>query len=76
MKTSQLLQAVLVSVFVAAPTLAAAPSIGSDAPISLCGEKAEKAEKSDSTATTEKKSDKKNEKKDAKDEKNATKGAA
>lgn len=78
MKTSQLLQVVLVSVFAAVPGMAASPAVGSDAPVSLCGgDKAEKAEsekteKSDTTVKTEKKNDKK----DAKDEKSATKGAA
>ena len=76
MKTSQLLQVVLVSVFAAVPVMAASPSIGSDAPVSTCGgdkaEKAEKTEKTDTTVKTEKKTDKK----DAKDDKSATKGAA
>ena len=76
MKTSQLLQVVLVSVFAAVPGMAASPAVGSDAPLSLCGgdkaEKAEKTEKTDTTVKTEKKTDKK----DAKDDKSATKGAA
>jgi hypothetical protein len=76
MKISQLLQVVLVSSFVAVPAMAASPSVGTDQPISLCGEKAEKAEKGDSTATTEKKSDKKNEKKESKEDKAGTKGSA
>ena len=76
MKTSQLLQVVLVSVFAAVPGMAASPAVGSDAPVSLCGgDKAEKAEKSEKTDSTVK-SEKKNDKKDAKDEKSATKGAA
>ena len=77
MKTSQLLQVVLVSVFAAVPVMAASSAVGSDAPISLCGDKAEKAEKSESEKTdTTVKTEKKNDKKDAKDEKSATKGAA
>jgi len=76
MKTSQLLQVVLVSVFAAVPGMAASPAVGSEAPVSMCGgDKAEKAEKSEKTDTTVK-TDKKNDKKDAKDEKNPTKGAA
>ncbi len=73
MKISQLLQVVLVSSFVAVPGMAASPAVGSDAPVSLCGDKAEKAEKTDKDETTVK-SDKKNEKKENKADK--TKGAA
>jgi hypothetical protein len=78
MKTSQLLQVVLISVFAAVPGMAASPAVGSDAPLSLCGgDKAEKAEsektdKTDTTVKTEKKTDKKN----AKEDKSAPKGSA
>jgi len=78
MKITQLLQVVLVSVFVAAPGLAASPSVGSDKPVSLCGgdkDKAEKAEKSEDSDTPVK-SEKKNEKKESKDEQTGTKGSA
>jgi hypothetical protein len=77
MKNFKLLQVVLVSMFVAAPGMAASlPSVGSDAPVSLCGDdkaaKSEKSEKSDSALKSEKKDDKK----ESKDEKNDTKGSA
>jgi hypothetical protein len=76
MKISQLLQVVLASAFMAAPGLAASPSVGSDTPVSLCGgdkaEKTEKAEDSDAPV----KSEKKNEKKESKDQQTGTKGSA
>jgi hypothetical protein len=69
MKISQLLQVMCVTVFVAGPALASSPQVGSESPISLCGEKAESAkkneEKSDAVVKTEKKDDKKDAKEKA-----------
>jgi hypothetical protein len=67
MKISRLLQVVFVgsNVFLAVPGLAASlPSVGSDAPVSLCG--GDKGEKTG-------KGDKKTDKKDDKDDKSETK---
>jgi hypothetical protein len=78
MKISRLMQLVCVNVSIAGPALASLPPVGSDAPISLCGEKAEKAEsdKKDEKADPVVKSDKKDEKKEIKDKKTATKDSA
>jgi hypothetical protein len=70
MKISRLLQVVFVggNVLLAVPGLAASlPSVGSDAPVSLCG-----GEKSEKTG----KGDKKNDKKEDKDDKSDTKEPA
>jgi hypothetical protein len=76
MKISQLVQVVLINAFMAAPVMAASqPSTGSDAPISLCGDKADKADKTEKSETTVK-SDKKNEKKEGTEENKEAKGSA
>lgn len=69
-----------VSVFVAVPAASASvpmgsvPSLGSSAPISLCGE--DKAEKGEKAETTDKADNKKTDKKDSKGKKGDSKGSA
>jgi hypothetical protein len=75
MKITRLMQLVCVNVFVAGSALAAAPQVGADAPLSLCGEKAESAKK-DEKGDTVVKSDKKDEKKDSKDKTTDSKDSA
>jgi hypothetical protein len=78
MKISSLLQVAFVSVFVAAPALAAslpaASLSGSSVAIPLCGE--DKADKDEKAETTDKKADKKTDKKDSKEKKGDSKGSA
>jgi hypothetical protein len=78
MKISRLQQLVFASVLVAVPGMAAMPSVGASAPVSLCGdakgsdEKAENGSKDG--AKSDEKADKKADKKDSKDKK-AAKGS-
>jgi hypothetical protein len=80
MKISRLQQLVFASALVAVPSMAARPSVGASAPVSLCGdakgsdEKADNGSKDDSSKDGAKSDDKKADKKDSKDKK-ASKGS-